>query len=180
MSNLLKKNRVLTFSFIFIGMILSNISKNKIIILISILLILIIISIFIGYKVEKITNKKQNKKQRSLIEYIGFSSKYSLTSIIVGMISNTVFGFIDNASLMFGMDALNKYFPGGPLTRAGYGNMLSSTIGCVLGEYIGNIINNLTNIRDTPLWSQSFGMLLGSFIGIYMPLIIIKDPEIKC
>lgn len=154
--------------------------SSKIVKLLIIIVILMIIFIYVGYQVEIKTAKKMNRKPIPFMLYIGFSSKYSLESIGVGMVSNMIFGLMDNISLMFGMDALSEYFPGGPLTKAAYGNMVSGTISSTFGEFAGSIITNLTQIEDTPLWSQTLGFAVGGLIGIYLPLMIINDPIQQC
>ena len=136
--------------------------------------ILIAVFMYAAYEIEKKTAKKEKRKIPSLLEYLGFSDKYSWTAIGVGMVSNVVFGFIDNAGLFFGMDSLDVLMPQGDdkitqLTQAGLGNTFSDALGAFLGTFSGNMISNVTGIKDTPLWSEVIGIIIGCLLGLYIP-----------
>ena len=96
------------------------------------------------------------------------------------MVSNVVFGFIDNAGLFFGMDALDPFFPKGKLTKAGLGNTFSDALGSFLGTFSCSIIGNTTGIKDTPLWSEVVGIIVGCLLGLYIPKAIIGDKHDIC
>ena len=129
--------------------------------------ILIIVTGIIAYNTEK-----KNNPELSVSEFLSFSPFPSLKSIMTGMTSGLVFGFIDNAGLWFGMDALDPYLPGGALTKAGYGNTFSDFLGSFLGTFAGIIIKNVTGITDTPLWSDTIGVVIGCLLGIFIPAAI--------
>jgi hypothetical protein len=66
-------------------------------------------------------------------------------TIVVGMGSNVIFGFIDNAGLFFGgcyLDEIFEKLPGGKDGNicAGYGNTFSDTLGMFLGTFFGSIL----------------------------------------
>lgn len=87
----------------------------------------------------------------------------------IGMVTNLIFGFIDNAGLFFGMDALDPYLPGGELTKAGYGNTFSDTLGVFLGAFIGFMVEKYYGVKETPLMSDIVGIILGCLLGVWVP-----------
>lgn len=147
----------------------NKITPEKIKSLKTLLLVCLILCItfgFIYYLSEIYSARKENRKAKSINELLGFSSKYTIMSILVGMSSNFIFGLIDNGGLFFGMDALDPFLPGGELTKAGFGNTFSDLLGSFLGTFIGGAIQNMSGINDTPLWSQVFGIVVGCLVGV--------------
>lgn len=134
--------------------------KQKLYKLLIISVILILVMGFIAYKTDKSSN---------ILSFLGLYPFPSLMSILVGMSANIVFGMIDNGGLFFGMDALDPFLPEGELTRAGLGNTFSDFLGAFLGTFAGVAIKNLSNINDTPLWSDAIGIVIGCLIGLYVP-----------
>ena len=119
----------------------------------------------------KVNNNKRAEyglKPQSMMEFMDLTNP-SMQSILVGMGSGMVFGFIDNAGLWFGMDALDPILPGGELTKAGLGNTFSDFLGSFLATFIGNIIANKTGVENTPIWSESIGVVTGCLLGILIP-----------
>lgn len=103
-------------------------------------------------------------------------------TIAVGMFSNIVFGFIDNAGLFFGgvyLDELFEKLPGGldANVTAGYGNTFSDFMGSFVGTFCGMMIINITGINDSPIWSQSLGIVIGCLLGIAIPKLILRDSK---
>ena len=71
--------------------------------LLAVCAILIITSGAVSYAMYKKKNPKSNFNE-------WFNGKnFSFKSILVGMCSGIIFGFIDNAGLWYGMDALDPY-----------------------------------------------------------------------
>lgn len=112
-----------------------------------------------------------------------------MKTIGVGLVAGVVFGFIDNAGLFFGMDSLEPYFPkdSTPVPEgecsddkviAGWGNTFSDALGSFLSVFIANIISNMTKINQTPIWTESIGIVIGCILGIYIPKAIV-DKKIK-
>ena len=95
--------------------------------------------------------------------------KFTFRALILGMLSSMAFGFIDNAGLWFGMDALDKYLPKGELTRAGWGNTFSDGVGAFLGAFVANIISLTTGFSEGPIYASAVGIVIGCIIGIYIP-----------
>jgi hypothetical protein len=134
--------------------------KRKLIILLVVSTILILLMGFIAFKTDK---------SKDILSFLGIYPFPSLLSILVGMSANIVFGIIDNGGLFFGMDALDPILPEGELTRAGLGNTFSDALGAFLGTFAGVAIKNLSNVNDTPLWSDAIGIVIGCLIGLYVP-----------
>ena len=104
-----------------------------------------------------------------VLSFLGVSPFPSIMSILTGMMSNIIFGMIDNGGLFFGMSALDPFLPQGELTRAGLGNTFSDGLGAFLGSVTAGIIKSITKIEDTPLWADTFGIIIGCLIGLYLP-----------
>lgn len=117
---------------------------------------------------------KETGKDMSVMDFLNGGRSPSLKSVLIGMGSGVVFGFIDNAGLWFGMDALDPYLPGGPLTKAGLGNTFSDLLGSSLGTFVGLIIQMTLNKDDTPVpvWSEALGVMVGCLFGILVPRMI--------
>lgn len=143
--------------------------------LIVVSLVLILFFGMLDYMVTNNEHKKgrPNAPDLSIVKFLNNGiDNPSMKSILVGMSSGMVFGFIDNAGLFFGMNALDPYLPGGPLSKAGYGNTYSDALGSFLSVFIGNLIQKSTGINNTPMWAESVGIIVGCLIGIYIPSMI--------
>ena len=122
-------------------------------------LVLIVLSFILAYST--------TSENLTVMEFFGFSSKYGIGSILVGLVSSTIFGMVDNGGLFFGMDALDPFLPGDSLEKAGLGNTFSDFLGAFLGTFIGLFIQNITGIEDTPLYTDAIGIVIGCLIGLY-------------
>lgn len=127
-------------------------------------LVSIFIAGFIVYRMEKRKNP-----ELTVGTFLNVSPFPTGKAIITGMTYGIVFGFIDNAGLWFGMDALEPFLPGGILTKAGIGNTFSDLLGSFLGTFGGLMIKNVTGISDTPIWAESVGIVVGCLLGIFIP-----------
>lgn len=151
--------------------------SSKMYTVILVCVVLIMITFIMAYNAHKSRAEKEKKPVKTMAEYLGLTKSTfcgNPMGIAVGMASNIVFGFVDNAGLFFGMDALDPVFsklPGGnhPLINSGYGNTFSDGIGAFLGTFIGNYIQDKSGIDDTPLWSQAIGIVIGCLIGVAVP-----------
>ena len=135
-------------------------------------LVLIVLALVVFDISERTRAKHENRKPKTIYEIIGFSSKYDTEHVVVGMISNLIFGFIDNGGLFFGLDALDPFLPGGELIKAGLGNTFGDTLGAFLGTFIGGSVANFTQIDDTPLWANVIGVIIGCLLGVAVPALI--------
>ena len=126
-------------------------------------LVLIIISFCAAF----FTQNPSDGVKQTLGEFIGFSSKYGVKQIIVGLVSSTVFGMVDNGGLFFGMDALDPFLWGNELEKAGLGNTFSDFLGAFLGTFIGIFIENITGVSETPLYCDAVGIVIGCLAGLY-------------
>lgn len=131
--------------------------------------LLITIALIIMYFSEQHRASKEGDTAKSLPELLGFTSGYTFKQVLVGMMSNLIFGFIDNAGLFFGMDALDPFISGGELTKAGFGNTFSDALGSFLGTFVGTSIQNYTLVTDWPLYAEVIGIIIGCLLGVYIP-----------
>lgn len=106
---------------------------------------------------------------RGIMWFLNGNRKFTLTAMIVGLSSAAVFGFIDNAGMFFGMDALKPYLPGGQYTQAGWSNTVSSVIGSLISTAVGVILKLVVKFEGGPIYSDILGILSGSIAGIYIP-----------
>ena len=150
---------------------------NGILLLIVTCVLLIIVSyIFLQYS-EYHKAKKQGKSGMPTFgETLGFKGKFNAKSFFIGMMTNIIFGFIDNAGLFFGMDNLDplfvKKFGAGELTKGGLGNTFSDMLGAFLGTFIGNGISNYTDVEEWPIIADVIGIVIGCLLGLYIPKFI--------
>lgn len=150
---------------------------------ISILLIscIVVISVaaFLSFKSCK-NNKFENCEEEDITFGEWFNgTNLDLKSIVVGMTSGVVFGFVDNAGLFLGMDKLDSLFQRLPLgnevnVKAGYGNTFSDMIGAFLSTFIGRQIVYKTGVTEYPMWSEAIGIVVGCLLGIFIPRMIIS------
>lgn len=108
--------------------------------------------------------------------------KLTMIHIIAGMAFGIIFGFIDNAGLFFGMDALDPYvkrwFGTDVKIAAGVGNTFSDVIGAFAGSFAGSIVQNqlkskLPDCYESPLWAEAIGIFIGCILGIVGPKVMI-------
>ena len=132
-------------------------------------IIFIGVSGYISYRLHMKKNPKSNF-------YTWFNGKnFSIKSVLIGMVSGIIFGFIDNAGLWYGMDALDpflKYYglaEEGSKALAGWGNTYSDMIGSSMGTFIGSIIITATKMEDSPIWADIAGIIIGCILGIHIP-----------
>ena len=121
-------------------------------------------------------NHYQEKENRefTVTEFInGVDGMPPLKNILVGMVFGLVFGFIDNAGMFFGMDALEPFLPREGFVAAGIGNTYSSVLGAFLAAFLSNVIKISTGVDTVPVWSDAAGIVVGAILGIYIPPIII-------
>lgn len=145
--------------------------KSKYVKLIQLLIVCAILIFSSGWYAYK--TSKQNDKQLTVMEFLGLSPAPSIKSILVGMSSGLIFGFIDNAGLFFGMDALDPFMPKNKLIAAGLGNTFSDGVGAFMGTFCGIIISNLSGVDNYPIFSEAIGMIIGCLIGVYLPATIL-------
>ena len=118
--------------------------------------------------------KEKENRDFTLTEFInGTSGVPPMKNILVGMVFGLVFGFIDNAGMFFGMDALEPFLPREGFVAAGIGNTYSSVLGAFLAAFLSNVIRISTGVETVPVWSDAAGIVVGAILGIYIPPIII-------
>ena len=154
--------------------------------LLQLIIAVIVIITILGYIAFELYKKDADKDANDIWSFLGLKVKSAekdkvWKGILLGMSSGVVFGFIDNAGLWFGMDALDPFLdtiPGvGNLTKAGLGNTFSDAIGAFAGTFAGIIIKkSLTgkNERNIPefIWAEAIGVIIGCLLGISIPRLI--------
>lgn len=119
--------------------------------------------------------KEKENKEFTLTEFInGVNGMPPLKNVVVGMVFGLVFGFIDNAGMFFGMDALEPFLPSEGFVAAGIGNTYSSVLGAFLASFLSNVIKIGTGVDNVPVWSDAAGIVVGAIAGIYIPPLIIE------
>lgn len=146
-------------------------NNNRLNNLLIISAILIVVSGYAAFK-----TKKEKNPQLTVRQFLGADMRYLTTAsgiktVMVGMVGGIIFGFIDNAGLWFGMDALDPLFVKKGITgnaAAGYGNTFSDGLGAFLGTFIAIIVSEKSNIslESTPIWANAVGVVVGCLIGI--------------
>lgn len=137
------------------------------------LLIIIVVGI-VCYLFLRNHYKEKENREYTVSEFInGTSGVPPLKNILVGMVFGLVFGFIDNAGMFFGMDALEPFLPREGFVAAGIGNTYSSVLGAFLAAFLSNVIKINTGVESFPVWSDAAGIVVGAILGIYIPPLII-------
>ena len=137
-------------------------------------LMLILITGLFAFIIHNKVQKKKKKKKKTFLEFINRGEIPEFKQLLIGASFGIVFGFIDNAGLWFGMNALDKYLPGGPLTKAALGNTFSDFLGATFGTFISIILFDLLDYddNDQPIWTNAIGIVIGCIIGLYIPRLI--------
>ena len=144
--------------------------QKKYISLIKLLTVSLLLIVGSGYAAFQ--SEKKKKPGLTLVQFLGVNPMPSAKSVGVGMASGMIFGFIDNAGLFFGMDALEPFLPKNNLIAAGLGNTYSDALGGFLGTFCGIIVTNMTGIYEYPVWSETFGIIIGCLMGVYIPALL--------
>jgi len=161
--------------------IMGGAGKGNPVLTLAVVSVLLIVGFgYLAFKSFKEKVQAEENRTPSFYEFMnGTTGKIPVKSILIGMVSGMVFGFIDNAGLFFGMDALD-----GPLEKAypinikpnlnklmvaGWGNTYSDALGSFLSVFIGRIVADKTGVTNTPIWAESIGLVFGCILGIYIP-----------
>lgn len=112
---------------------------------------------------------KHKKQWKSFLWFINGEQKFTFKVFILSMIAAMVFGFVDNSGLWFGMDALEYYIPGGPLTQAGWSNGFSNVMGKIIEVILAKLIYVLFMVKHGPMYAEVLGVVIGCILGIYIP-----------
>ena len=145
---------------------------SQVVFLIIITLILVIGSFLISFYVFNRDRVKKGEEKYSLSQFLNKNQTLDFKTVLVGMSFGIVFGFIDNAGLWFGLQSFQKYIPGGLLTKSGWGNTYSDGLGASLGTSVAVILRTLYPIKDSPIWVDTAGIIVGCILGIYIPRLL--------
>ena len=144
----------------------------KIFILLNILLITL--SIYLTFNLKNYYLEKKGEKKMTFKEFINNGKVPSIKNIIIGLTFGITFGFIDNIALWFGIDTLEKYMPGGVLTKSALGNTYSNVLGVIVGTCISIAAKNIMNVEfnQEPIWLNTLGILIGCLLGMFTGILI--------
>ena len=130
---------------------------------------LLVACIFVAFKYHTYHLALKKKKPITFHTFINRGEEWpSLANVFIGLIFGVIFGFLDNFGLWLGLDHLEKYMPGGLLTKAALGNTYSDMLGVVVGTSISIMAKARYDYEDSnePIWLNALGILIGCFIGI--------------
>ena len=137
-------------------------------------LILFSVSLYSAFRVRNYYQHKKGKKEGSFIEFLNNGKMPSGKNIMIGLIFGMVFGFIDNLGLWLGVDTLQKYMPGGLLTKAALGNTYSDFLGVIVGTSVSIIAKESLDYDDDkePVWLNMIGIVIGCLGGMVVGRIL--------
>ena len=126
--------------------------------------------IFISFKFHNYTLNKNKKTKKTFLQFINNGKLPSSTNILIGLLFGIVFGFLDNFGLWIGINKLEKYLPGGVLTKAALGNTYRDCLGATIGTSISIIAKDSVNYDndDEPIWINSIGIFIGCILGLFL------------
>lgn len=145
---------------------------SQIMVLVIVTLILVIGSFLISFYIVNKDRIKKGEEKYTLVQFLNKNQKLDFKTVLVGMSFGIVFGFIDNAGLWFGLQSFQKYIPGGLLTKSGWGNTFSDGLGASLGTSVAIILRTIYPIKESPIWVDTFGIIIGCILGIYIPRLL--------
>jgi len=141
--------------------VISKGNNNSVKQLFTVSFVVMISSILISYMVKV----AKTDKVIYFSEYIGVSG-YTAKQVGIGMMTNIIFGFIDNFGLFFGMDSLDDFLNFDKNIK------LENNVKQQLGagpsfEAIDGLYNNPTDLSAlrTAGWGNTFSDFLGAFVG---------------
>lgn len=145
---------------------------NQVVALFIITIILVVGSFLLSFYVTNRVRVKNGETKYTLLQFLNKNQKLDFKTVLVGMSFGIVFGFIDNAGLWFGLQSFQKYIPGGLLTKSGWGNTYSDGLGASLGTSVAVILRTLYPIKESPIWVDTAGIIVGCILGIYIPRLL--------
>jgi hypothetical protein len=145
---------------------------SQIMVLVIVTLILVIGFFLISFYIVNRDRIKKGEEKYTLVQFLNKNQKLDFKTVLVGMSFGIVFGFIDNAGLWFGLQSFQKYIPGGLLTKSGWGNTFSDGLGASLGTSVAIILRTLYPIKESPIWVDTIGIIIGCILGIYIPRLL--------
>ena len=141
--------------------------------LLNILVIIVLFIFTYNYHNYKLTSAK--KKPVTISKFLNRGKIPSPKFLAIGFTYGLTFGFIDNIVLWLGLDYIEKYLPGGLLTKSALGNAYSNFLGAIMGTFISIIIADYFedfNENRTPIWVNSIAILMGCLLGLFTGIFI--------
>ena len=178
------KNIDLIFSIILIFITISTffISKHKSYVYLHNYISITLILGWLSYYISKHI-KGNIKTFKEWINYPNENINYKIilvtgiiSGIIIGLVNsiglfyNTIFLYNDLSKIVKSLSFINttdEY-----LALSGIGNIINSSLGYLLSNFISRIIFDLAEIKSAPIWMTSIGQFIGSSLGLLIPLYI--------
>lgn len=137
-------------------------------------IVFLTIFVFGSFRIYNDIMKYKEKDQVSFYSYINRGEIPNWHSLAIGLIFGIVFGFIDNFGLWMGLNVIEKYIPGGVLTKSGIGNIYSDFLGVVAGTSISILAKELIDYDDSdqPIWVNTIGIVIGCILGIIIGYLV--------
>jgi hypothetical protein len=87
---------------------------------------------------------------------------------MVGLVFGLIFGFLDNFGLWMGLDVLQKYLPGGLLTKSAWSNTYSDLLGVTIGSFISIMAKDIFDFDEDAslIWLNTVGIVAGCILGM--------------
>lgn len=148
--------------------------NNKLLLFLLINVLVIIILTYATFIYYNSNLKNQEKKTITFVDFLNNGQILTFKTFFMGLIFGLIFGFIDNIGLWIGLEQMEKFLPGGFLTKAGLGNTYSNFMGSIIGTLLTIIIktNFEYNNDSNPIWLKSIGIAFGCLLGIVVGQII--------
>ena len=198
---------ILLFIVVLIGTIIyATLTKNKIKGIVVFFIYSVIGLCNLSYIYEKVRIFDNSGQVISMLDFLGKGIKINnnkeeyvkagFSTILPGLVFGLVFGFIDNAGLISGLEALDspfgvlsRYMTGAKLngggnansvaqdmmegTTSGLGNLFSDGLGVSIGAFYGKFASSLFPSEvQQPLWVDMVGISFGCILGIAIPISI--------
>tara|TARA_Y100000816_G_C26096226_1_gene580228 strand:- start:2131 stop:2580 length:450 start_codon:yes stop_codon:yes gene_type:complete len=137
-------------------------------------ILLITLTIYFTFNLKNYYLEKKGNEKITFKEFINNGSLPTFKNIIIGLSFGITFGFIDNIALWFGIDTLEKYMPGGVLTKSALGNTYSNVLGVIIGTCISIAAKNIMSVEfyQEPIWLNTLGILIGCLLGMLTGILI--------
>lgn len=122
---------------------------------------------------------------KGMLWFWNSDAKFSWAEFLLGLIPGAVFGFVDQMSLWTSVwsdqpmtfsnmlsAVMGPALPRGELTRQGWGNLMSDTVGTFCAVMVAKIVAVSSGRSNAPLYSEILGVIIGCLLGIYLPRLV--------
>jgi hypothetical protein len=128
----------------------------------------VLIGTFLGaaYRVDTQARMRGGKERQTFMRWFN-QGELTVVGVLQSLSFGVIFGFIDAFAVWHGMTQLEKYLPGGTLTRAGWGLLYGDFVSATIGSAVGSMLRHLPGgDRRPPVWANAIGMVGGVLVGM--------------